>query len=92
MPATFVDACGTAGAVATRPAQAAQVVVPSAICVPQLLQKAIRPPQSLAGWPFAAKNIRHAASVRPLPSDAAARYQKAYRNAISNLKAAEKTL
>ena len=34
-------AWGTAGAVATLPAQAAQVVVPSAICAPHILQKAI---------------------------------------------------
>jgi hypothetical protein len=37
-----------AGAAATRPAQAAQVVVPSAICAPHVLQKAIVVSSSIA--------------------------------------------
>jgi hypothetical protein len=36
------------GAAATRPAQAAQVVVPSAICAPHVLQKAIELSSSIA--------------------------------------------
>src|SRR5208337_2691796 len=41
MPPVLALACGTGGAVATRPAHAAQAVVPSAICAPHTLQKAI---------------------------------------------------
>src|SRR5579872_389063 len=80
MPPVLAVACGIGGAVAARPAQAAQVVVPSAICVPHMLQKAIGVSSSVV-WREACGST---GCARPLPSDAAARYQKGSGKAIDN--------
>jgi len=48
MPPALAVAWGAGGAVAARPAHAAQAVVPSAICAPHTLQKAIEVSSSVS--------------------------------------------
>jgi len=60
------------------PAHTEQRVVPSAICAPHILQKAMRVSSS-CGW---SDGMRPAACTGPPPSDVAARYQKVRGKAI----------
>src|SRR5579864_2107645 len=85
MPATL-SAIPVAGAVAAvagaagiRPAQAAHVVVPSAICAPHMLQKAIRISSDIVGQD-AEQTLRFRSRAA-----FAARYQKNSGKAIANL-------
>src|SRR5580692_6035999 len=81
MPPVLAVAWGTAGTVAARPAQAAQAVVPSAICAPHTLQNAIEVSASIV---VEREGCKAAARARPPPSNAAAKYQKARGKAINN--------
>src|ERR1700687_6035156 len=67
-----------AGTVAILPAHTEQRVVPSAICAPHILQKAMRVSSS-CGW---SDGMRPAACRGPPPSHVAARYQKVRGKAI----------